>query len=238
MKREPLLEDSFSQPTYPSAPDKAPQLKRRQFLQTAGLAGAGLILVPEVVLAQDSDHVRWRDTVSGFVYTVCSDRRANAITSRLNGIRLARRAGTRDFHYYYSASLIFVGEIDPVEVMCGNGFQVNQFAFYDARCPCGSITDLNAFEIRRVTNSGEITRYNCVLTPHGTRVPVEHADHANYRRTAASYGLNPDRYHPEAKRVFQGKGRAVHGFQIADKEDLEANVSKPRRDVLLSSEDL
>jgi hypothetical protein len=42
---------------------------------------------------------------------------------------------------------------------------------------------------------------------------------------------------PEAKRVFRGKGRAVYGFQIADKADLEAEV-KPKRDFLLSTEDL
>jgi hypothetical protein len=236
--QEPLLDDALSQPTYSYEPEKALHVKRRQFLQTVGIVSVGLALAPKIVLAQDSDFARWRDTVNGFVYTVCNDRRAQGITSRIDGLRLVRRAVTRDFHYFYSAALIFVGATSPEEVMCGNGFEVNQFPFYDARCPCGSITDLNAFEIRRVSNSREIQKYNCVLTPHGRRTSLEYADHANYRRTASSYGLNPDQYVPEAKRVFRGRGRAVYGFQVADKADLENNVSKPKRDVLLSSQDL
>lgn len=240
MMREPLLENSVSQPTYPSASEKATQVKRRQFLQTAGLVGVGLALAPKIALAQDSDFARWRDTVNGLVYTVCTDRRAQVISSRLSSARLDWRLRTSDFHYYYAAPLIFVGTtISPEEVMCGNGFEVNQFPFYDARCPCENVTDLNAFEIRRVINSGEIERYGCVLTPHGRRTSLAYADHANYHRTASSYGLNPNQYQPEAKRIFKRKtGRAVYGFQIAAKADLEANVSKPRRDVLLSSEDL
>lgn len=236
--REPLLENSFSHPTYSSESEKSPQVKRRQFLQTAGLVGVGLALAPKVVLAQNSDFARWRDTVNGFVYAVCDDRRAEVITSQLSSIRLDWRSRNRNFHYYYSASLIFVGATSPEEVMCGNGFEVNQFPFYDAQCPCGSIADLNAFEIRRIINATEIKYYGCVLTPHGRRMPVEYADHANYRRVASSYDYNPDRYVPEAKRIFKGNGRAVYGFQIADKADLDAGVSKPKRDVLLSSEDL
>lgn len=239
MKRETLLEDSLSHPTYSSELENAPQVKRRQFLQAAGLVGVGLALNPKLVLAQSGDFARWRDTVTNFVYTVCNDGRAQVITAQLARMQTGWRGATRDFHYYYSAPIIFLGAISPEEVVCGNGFEVNRYAFYDARCPCGVAADLNAWEMRRISNANEIKYYDCVLTPHGRRAPVQqHADHANYRRTMKSYELDPDVYVLEAKRVYRGKGRAVYGFQVADKADVESGASKPKRDVLLSSEDI
>ncbi|MDQ3802712.1 MAG: twin-arginine translocation signal domain-containing protein [Acidobacteriota bacterium] len=237
--REPLLEDSFSHPAYSSESEKAPQVERRQFLKTAGLAGVSLALAPRVALAQSSDMARWRDRVTGFVYTVCSDSRARAITSLLYSARIEWAPRTRDFHYYYAAPLIFVGTtISPEEVICGNGFEVNQFPFYDERCPCGSIADLNAFEIRRVTNASEINYYGCVLAPASRRLPLEYADHANYRRTASKlYDMDPDQFKPEYKRVFRGKGRAVYGYQVAHKTQVGSN-GKPLKDVLLDSNDI
>lgn len=236
--RDILLDDGPSAAPRPDEPGKTLRPDRRQFLCVVGLAGVGLALAPGAAMAQRGDFARWRDTVNGFVYSVCNDRRAQTITSQLDGMSLEWRHPTREFHYYYSASVIYVGTLSPVEVICGNGFEVNRFPFYDARCPCESVTDLNAFEIRRVINAVEINHYGCVLAPLGRRTSLEYADLANYRRTAASYNLDPDLYMPEYKRVFRGKGRAVYGFQIADRSDMESKVAKPRRDFLLSSYDI
>src|SRR5438874_2102838 len=83
-------------------------------------------------------------------------------------------ARSTDFHYYYAAPFIFLGAtVSPEEVICGNGFEVNRFPFYDVRCPCGGISDLNAFEIRRISNGKEIEYYGCVLAPQSSRVPLE-----------------------------------------------------------------
>lgn len=236
--RELLLDDSFSQPAYSPEPEKAIQFGRRPFIKTLGLIGAGLALAPKVALAQDNEAGRWRDRVSGFVYTVCDSRRANTISTQIYKAGLQYTPTTSDFHYSFAAPLIFVGmTISPEEVICGNGFEVNRFPFYDVRCPCGSITDLNAFEIKRVTNGKEIAQYGCVLAPASNRTPLQYADHSDYRRTAGSYGLNPDQYTPEYKRVFVGHGRAYRGYQIADKTQVGPN-NKPIRDVLLSSEDI
>jgi hypothetical protein len=238
MTLESLLDDSFS--LTPRSPEsQSHSVGRRQFLQTVGVAGAALALTPKLALAQHSEFARWRDTVNDFVYTVCTtERRAGVITARLRSISLKWAPEYRDFHYYHAAPLIFVDSISPEQVICGNGFQVNQYPFYDELCPCGSVADLNAYEIRRVINAGEIERFKCVLTPHGRRMPVEgYADHANYRRAAEPYPINPDDYKPVAKRLYRKKnGRAVVGYQIADKRDLAANV-KPKMDMLLSSSD-
>lgn len=236
--REPLFEDSFSYPVLSSESDKARPANRRQFLQTVGLVGVGLALAPKLALAQDSELARWRDRVTGFVYTVCSDSRARVITSQLNKTRLLWRRETSDFHYYYASPVIFEGgTILSEEVICHNGFEVNQFPFYDAQCPCERITDLNAFEIRTITNASEIREYGCVLAPYGKRWPVEHADHANYRRVSKNYDLDPDQFNPEYKRVFKGNGRAVHGYQLAHKTQVGSN-GKPIKTVILDSNDI
>jgi hypothetical protein len=238
MMRELLLDDSFSHPAYPSDPEKSLHVQRRQFMKAVGLIGVSLALFPEDVFAQDSEAGLWRDRVTGFVETVCSDRRATSINSLLYAANIYRAPRTTDFHYYYSAPFIFVGTIiSPEEVICGNGFEVNRFPFYDVRCPCAGITDLNAFEIRRITNKNDIKQYGCVLAPHSTRMPLAYADHADYRRTASVYGLDPDKYQPDYKRVFKGKGRAYRGYQITDKTQVGSN-GKPIRDILLSSEDI
>ena len=239
--REPLLEESFSHLIYSSESEKSPQVKRRQFLQTVGLVGVGLALSPKLALAQDSEFVRWRDRVNGFVYSVCSDRsRARTMISRLNSTDVQWRAETTDFHYHYAAPIIFVGGMILSErVICDNGFEVKQYPFYDHEYPCQHVTDLNAFEIRCVTNPVEINAYGCVMAPHGTRRSLEgYADHANYRRVAKTYkGIDPDDYKPEYKRPFRGNNRAVIGYQIAHKTAVGSN-GKPLKTVILDSNDI
>lgn len=236
--RELLLDDDFSQPAYSPEPEKPIHLGRRPFIKTIGLIGVGLAVSSKAVFAQSDEAGRWRDRVSGFVYAVCNSRRADAISAQIYRAGLQYAPATSNFHYSFAAPLIFVGmTISPEEVICGNGFEVNRFPFYDVRCPCGNITDLNAHEIKRVTNGKEMAQYGCVLAPASNRVPLEYADHADYRRTVAEYGLNPDQYKPEYKRVFTGHGRAYRGYQIADKTQVGPN-NKPLRDVLLSSDDI
>ncbi|MDQ3802714.1 MAG: twin-arginine translocation signal domain-containing protein [Acidobacteriota bacterium] len=236
--RDILLDDGPVATTHLNGRGHTSQISRRRFLQAVGLAGVAIALSPSDSSAQSSDMARWRDRVTGFVYTVCSDSRARAITSQLDRARVEWAPRTRDFHYYYAAPLIFIGTtIGPEEVICGNGFEVNQFPFYDVRCPCNGISDLNAFEIRRVTNASEIRYNGCVMAPISRRIPLENADHANYRRTASAYGLNPDEYTPEYKRVFRGRSRAVYGFQIAERVPAGPN-GKTRKDMLLSTVDI
>jgi hypothetical protein len=236
--RELLLDDSFSQPSYSPEPEKPLEFGRRPFIKTVGLFGVSLALWSKAVFAQDNEAGRWRDRVSGFVYTVCNSRRAEALSTQIYRAGVQYTPATNDFHYSFAAPFVFVGmTISPEEVICGNGFEVNRLPFYDVRCPCGNITDLNAFEIRRVTNGKEMARYGCVLAPASNRTQLQYADHADYRRTAAEYGLNPDQYRPEYKRVFVGHGKGYRGYQVADRTQVGTN-SKPMRDVLLSSEDI
>lgn len=236
--RKLLLDDSFSQAPCLDEPVKPPQLGRRRFLQVLGVAGVGLALSPQGVLAQDSEAARWRARVTDFVYTVCNNRRANAITRQLSNASLQYTPTTTVFHYYYAAPVIFVGTtISPEEVTCGNGFEVNRFPFYDVQCPCRGVNDLNAFEIRSITNATEVKEYGCVLAPASRRTPLEYRDHANYRLTTRNYDLEPDQFQPEYKRVFTGKGRAYYGYQIRHKTQVGSN-GKPIRAILLSSTEI
>jgi hypothetical protein len=240
--RETLLSDALSQPTYLSEAGSIQQIKRRQFLQTLGITSIGLAAVAlssKDVFAQCPDEVGlWRDHVTGFIYSVCNDRRAQAISSQLSRASIYCAPSPTDFHSYYSAPLIFVGTtISPEEVICGNGFEVNRFPYYDVQCPCRGINDLNAFEIRSVTHKTEIDRFGCVLAPHSIRSRVEYYDHADYNRTASAYGVDTAKVNVEYKRVFTGKGKSRYGYHIADKTRVGSN-GKPFRDVLLSSSDI
>lgn len=243
MTREPLLDDSFSPSAYPSEPaqarpEEASRVQRRQFLQTIGLAGLAITLSPKTLVARDNAAARWRDRVTGFVYTICSERRAQAITTVLDRATIDTASHPDVFHYYWAAPFVFVGStVDPEEVICGNGFEVKRLPFYDLRCPCGGITDLNAFEIRRVSNAREINYYGCVLAPYGSRGGLEHADHADYRRTLRNYGYDPGQFTVDYKRVYKGKGRAFRGYQITHKTEVGSN-GLPKKDMLLSSEDV
>lgn len=243
MTREPLLDESFSPSAYPSEPAPAQpaevtQVQRRQFLQTLGLAGVAITLSPKILVARDNMVARWRDRVTKFVYTICDDRRAQAITARLDRATIYSASHPNGFHYYWAAPLVFVGTtIDPEEVICGNGFEVNRLPFYDLRCPCGGITDLNAFEIRRVSNAREINDYGCVLAPVGSREGLQYADHADYRQTLSRYGYDPGQFTVDYKRVYKGKGRAYRGYQITHKTQVGEN-RQPLKDMLLSSENV
>jgi hypothetical protein len=205
-------------------------------LQTLGLVGVGLALSPKGLFAQPSDVGVWRDRVTGFVYTVCNDRRAQAINEQLFRARLEYAPSATDFHSYYSAPYVFVGTtIDPEEVICGNGFEVNRFPFYDVACPCRGVNDLNGHEIRRITNSKEMEYYGCVLAPSSRRMAVEARDHADYLRTISYYPYDPADFNVAYKRTFTGRGRSYIGYHVVHKT-LKGPNDKPMGDVLLGTQ--
>jgi hypothetical protein len=242
--KETFIWDDLSHSANWSEPEKTQPVRRRQFLQTMGLVGAGLALSPKDIFAgvpvPDSKAGQWRDTVTNFVYAVVeSDRRARVISAKLSQATLYYAPEPSSFHSTFWAPYVFRIRISYEVVVCSNGFEVDRFPFYATGCPCGSLTDLNAWEIRRIINAKEIEEYGCVVVPITTRTRLEDNDHADYRRTARRYGLNPSEYKPEYKRVFKSKtqGKSYNGYEIAYKPDGDAS-GKTLKDVLLSSEDV
>lgn len=241
-----LLSDKLSHMTPSLETQEIQPINRRQFLHRAGAAGltlAGLALLPKDVFAESAyaepgEAGLWRDRVTGLVYSIFDDCRARTISSTISNARVAFRPEPVYFHDYYSAPLVFVGTtISPEEVVCGNGFELNRFPFYDVQCPCRGINDLNAFEIRRITNAKEINRFGCVMAPHGARRPMELNDHSDAYRTISQYGLTPDRVKPVAKRFYTGKGGGRIGYQVVDKAQTGPK-GEPVMDVLLSWKDV
>jgi|GEM_PF-1962962 len=241
-----LLSDELSHPTPSPETEKNQPIKRRQFLQRAGVTGltlAGLALLPKEVFAgpayaEPGEAGLWRDRVTGLVYGIFDDCRAQRISSIISNARVAYRPDSVYFHDYYSAPLVFVGTtISPEEVICGNGFELNRFPFYDIQCPCRGANDLNAFEIRRITNEKEVNRFGCVMAPHGARRPVELNDHSDAYQTISRYGLSPNRVKPVAKRFYTGNGRGRIGYQVVDTAQTGPK-GEPVMDVLLNWRDV
>jgi len=236
--KEVLLSDDLS-PLQSMFERNHSAIPRRRFLQTATLIGAGLALCPTNVLAQSPDAGLWRDRVTGFVDMICEDnyQQARSINSVIKNSSVEVAPKGRTFHETYAAPLIFVTRVLPQSVICHNGFQVLLFPYYDIQHPVRAVNDLNAYEIRRITNAGEISRLGCIVAPTSQRMSLEsRADHADYRSTAARYQLNPDEFNPEFKRVFTGKGRSRLGYQVAHKTATGPS-GKPLRDILLSDQD-
>lgn len=231
--RESLLDESLSPTTKRLEPGKTLQVERRQFLQTLGVVGVGLALWPGAASARAANAGVWRDRVTGFVYTVCNERRAQAINARLFRATLEYAPPPRTFHSYYAAPFIFVETIDPEEVMCGNGFQVNQFPLYDVRCPCSGMNDLNSHEINRITNKKEMDYYKCVLAPTSRRRQPDVNDHANYREVIKSYPYDHRNFNLEYVRDFEGQDETHPGYYITHKTQKGAN-GKPLGDMLLA----
>jgi hypothetical protein len=222
------------------------QTSRRRFLQTIGFAGIGLALSAEINLAASSKSVleesaeasRWRERVTDFVHVICEEKRARALGSKLASAELVYAPRPTDFHSFFSSQLVFGSPtIDPEQVMCGNGFEVNRYPYYDVQCPCRVTNDLNSFEIRRVTNESEIKFYRCVLAPASRRMAMERRDLADYRRTASSYGLASDDFTVLYKRVFTGRGETYFGYHISHKTKKGSN-GRPLADLLLSTEQM
>lgn len=240
--RVPLLNESeFEQ--NDSLEDGTTTTSRRQFLQTIGLAGVGLALSSKYGLAASSrsvltmseNAVEWRDRVTGFVFSVCSASRAKAINSRIVKANMLVAPTPRDFHSFFSAPFVFDGmTIDPEKVTCGNGFELRSFPYYDVECPCRSTNDLNSIEIRSICDAGEVERFGCVLAPASQRMPMESSDHWPYRQLASDYGLNPNEFKVEYKRVFTGLGKAHLGYYISHKTRKGATATA-RKDLLLAN---
>ncbi len=240
--KELLLSDALSPLVALSETVQSQALRRRRFLQTIGVAGVGLAIYPKHVFAEPAEAGLWRNTVTGFVERVCDgdNQKAAMINSRISTSRVDYAPIGAGLHSQYRAPLIFAATIPPQQVICDNGFQVNSFPFYDLLCPCRGVNDLNAYEIRRVTNPNVMRQVGCVLAPNSTRLPVpvieQYSDHSDYRRTVASYGRKPEEFTVDYKRVFTGKRRSRYGYHVTHKWEVGPS-GKPKKDVLLSDQD-
>lgn len=242
--REPLLDDSFSQASYSPDPEKPQQINRRRFLQTIGIVGIGLALSPQNIFADvpamEGETEKWRERVVSFVHAVCQNNvKADLISAELSNSDLYYAPNSSDFHSSFRAPYIYGARISPEVVICRNGFEVNRFPFYDVECPCRNISDLNAFEIRRIINVKEVSFYKCVVVPVGRRTPLGDGDHADFRRTARAYDLDPKDFQPVYKRAFysRNKDSASYGYLITHNTEVGEN-GKPLSDLLLSSVDI
>lgn len=235
--REPLPDSSFSV-SYFFEKLNSHHLARRQFLKTAVIAGAGIALCPSSAFADSSDAELWKNRVTGFAYSICDDRAAGRIESAISRARVVYASTPDSFHMSYAAPLVIVGTtIEPQNAGCSNCFEIDRFPFYDINTPCLRIKDMNAFEIRRVTNGKEVNQFGCVLAPCNEREPVRQADMADFRRTAEDYGYDPSTIRADYKRPFNNhKGRVVRGYGVTTRRS--ESWSKPERDMLLSTQDV
>jgi hypothetical protein len=142
------------------------------------------------------------------------------------------------FHWYYAAPLVFLSAVDPQTVICSHGFEVRRYPLYSLTAQIQSFSDLNAYEIRRVTNEREIALLGCVVAPTGYRTPVDESrDHTDYQNTLRSYRLDPNQFRPLNKRVYTGtNNRSRYGYEVQHNTDV-GRGGKPLRDVLLSDRD-
>lgn len=228
--RESLLDDALSPFISPLESGKPPLVKRRQFLQTLGIAGIGLAFASRGASAMTASAGVWRDCVRDFVYAVCDEDRAQVIRARLLRATLQYAPTPRDFHSNFSSPFIFVEGIDPESVICGNGFEVDQFPLYGSQVPCERCQDLNSSEIRRTTNQKERDFYGCVVSPVGQR--QNRYDHARYLHTIEHYPYDPDDFNVGYARDFRAGKETVPGFYISHKTETGPN-GKPLGDMLL-----
>ncbi len=201
------------------------QVKRRQFFQIIGVVGIGLALFPKDLFGQcvESEAGRWLDTNTRFIYTVADRQQARAMTSQLSQASIVHDPTYTNFHDYYASPFIFRGAtISPQPVTCGNGYQVNRLPYYDERCPCRSVNDLNDPEMHGITNPEVIARVKCVATPDSYRAPVDmrNSDHSNaYNRAASENGVDPREWHPPIyRRRLKGRNRAHTGYLLIHKK--------------------
>lgn len=235
--RVPLLDDSFSL-GYLSEQITSQYVARRQFLKTAVIAGAVITLFPKTVFAEPSDADLWKNRITEFAYNVCDDHTAGRIESAISRARVAYAPTPANFHMAFAAPLVIVGTtVSPQNAGCTNCFELDSFPFYDINTPCLRIKDMNAFEMRRVTNNKEIDLFDCIVAPCNEREPVYQGDLAHFRETAEDYGFDPDSLRPDYKRPFNNhKGRTIRGYGVTTKRS--AGWAKPERDVLLSTSDI
>jgi hypothetical protein len=212
------------------------QVKRRQFLQTIGIAGIALALFPKELFGQCTcaEVHLWRDTVNGLIYSVADGRQASAMVATLNNASIDwNNKNNPSFHDYYASPYLFRGAaIENESVVCGNGFQVNQLPRYDAYNPCRSNSDLNAPEIQTITDPAVIARVNCVLTPNDyrTQVNMSSSDHStSYERAAIENGIVTSEWHPPVyRRRFRGNSKSYIGHLIYHKTEKERGYPKTK----------
>lgn len=235
--RDPLLDDSFSL-GYLSEQLNSHRFARRQFLKTAVVAGAVIAFFPKNIFAEPTDADLWRNRITEFAYSVCDDATAGRIESAVSGATVAYAPTPTNFHMGFAAPLVIVGTtVSPQNAGCSNCFELDSFPYYDINNPCLRIKDMNAFEMRRVTNGKEVNAFGCVLAPCNERQPVYAGDMDHFRKTAESYGLDADSLRPDYHRPFNNHhGRVFRGYGVTTKRSTD--WTKPERDVLLSTQDI
>jgi hypothetical protein len=235
--RDPLLDNSFSL-AYLSEKLNSQNIARRQFLKTVVVASAVIGFYPTNVLAEPSDADTWRNRIADFAYSVCDDRTAGKIADAVSRATVAYAPTPASFHMGFAAPLVLVGTtVGPQNAGCSNCFELDSFPYYDINNPCLRIKDMNAFEMRRVANSKEVNQFGCILAPCNERQPVYEGEMDHFRRTAESYGYDPDTLHPNYKRPFNNHhGRVFRGYGVTTKRSIGS--AKPERDMLLSTEDV
>jgi hypothetical protein len=222
---------------------------RREFVKLLGIATLGLAVLPKdlFALAQYSDLDQWFYGVVRLMGAVfpCPEQVAELI-SLLQRTKVYYAPPAATFHAQYSAPYVFGKPgVDPVLVVCDNGFEITGFTYYDAQLPTRNISDLNHSEMTAVSSEREQERFNCVLTAHGERTQMEANDHAwydAYAETISHYKDSPTaprHYEPKDwtpiyRRRVSGHGKAHTGFQVIHKRETDPR-GKPRTQFIVSS---
>ena len=255
--RFPTLLNNRDNETKSSEADNSAPSNRRSFLKTLGVVGAGLALAPKDVFTSVASAARSNPnpaTSSALFLVGSEDFRARVkrfVTVVANGdLALIRRlhyeldrsgmdwaSDYSDFHHDYAPPFVFDRKIDLAEVICGNGFLVDLFPYYGVDCTCPSDFDMNSAEMSRVTNTGEMEFYGCVLAPAGARKRPGSADHSDYsdllRNTYTKH--QPEDWSLKYKRrlvsIKNGKHYMSYGIEHNTRTD---GLNKPPMDVLIT----
>jgi hypothetical protein len=240
--RIPLLSERFSQTERLFDSAKTEQVGRRQFIQGILIVGASLTALgsaTEYASAQQFDDAEaWRDRVTGFVSTIFDPSRAQSINSQIQVANIDRAPSPTDLHTAYAAPWVFTDRaIDTKRVVCDNGFALVKFPLYDVQCPCRDWRDLNAAEIACITSSTEWSRFKCVVAPDSPRMPVEYADHADFRKAVQDvYNRKPEHFRVHYKRHFTThSGRRRRAYLASD---ISQTSRQPEVTVFIGAEDI
>jgi hypothetical protein len=223
---------------------------RRDFVKVLGIATLGLAVSPKdlFALAQYSDVDLWFSSMIQLMGAVfpCPEQLGELI-SLLQRTKIYYAPSATTFHAQYSAPFIFGKPgVEPVLVVCDNGFEITGFTYYDAQLPTRNISDLNHSEMMAVSSEREQQRFNCVLTADGERRQMEANDHAwydAYAETISHYKDSPTalkHYEPKDwtpiyRRRVSGHGKAHTGFHVIHKRETDQR-GKPRTQFVVSSD--
>ncbi len=131
--------------------------------------------------------------------------KAQPIVNAVRRTPIVRRRPLHTFHDQFPMQakdddgemvpVIFDGFPVPVtRTRYGSYFGLDQLPRHDRTSEICTIKDLNEYEMRRISYSGEIRANGCVLFPCGERVEpaAEHAEH--FAKTCELYGKGPSNF--------------------------------------------